>query len=104
MDEQIIQWVSQRPEDWRVGGKCESFLWGGGRHGQLCEAGRMVATPTHTPSFSCAQQIICGQNCTFVITCSGSVVACGEGSYGRLGQGNSDDLHSLTVISTLQGR
>ena len=48
-------------------------------------------------------QIICGQNCTFVIQGNGSVLACGEGSYGRLGQGNSDDLHSLTVVSSLQG-
>ena len=31
------------------------------------------------------------------------MLACGEGSYGRLGQGNSDDLHALTVISALQG-
>ena len=63
MDEQVMQWVTQRPEDWRVGGKCESFLWGGGRHGQLCEAGRMVATPTHTPSFACAQQVRAGEFC-----------------------------------------
>lgn len=34
---------------------------------------------------------------------NGTVLACGEGSYGRLGQGNSDDLHVLTVISALQG-
>jgi len=39
-----------------------------------------------------------------VIQASGTVLACGEGSYGRLGQGNSDDLHSLTIISALQGR
>lgn len=32
------------------------------------------------------------------------MLACGEGSYGRLGQGNSDDLHVLTVISALQGK
>ena len=31
------------------------------------------------------------------------MLACGEGSYGRLGQGNSDDLHTLTVIAALQG-
>ena len=48
-------------------------------------------------------QIVCGQNCTFVIQANGSVLACGEGSYGRLGQGNSDDLRTLTLISTLQG-
>ena len=50
-----------------------------------------------------ALQIVCGQNCTFVIQANGSVLACGEGSYGRLGQGNSDDLRTLTLISTLQG-
>uniref|UniRef100_A0A0L8HTX3 HECT-type E3 ubiquitin transferase n=1 Tax=Octopus bimaculoides TaxID=37653 RepID=A0A0L8HTX3_OCTBM len=47
--------------------------------------------------------IICGQNSTFVIQANGTVMASGEGSYGRLGQGNSDDLHSLTVISSMQG-
>ena len=46
---------------------------------------------------------MCGQNCTFVIQSNGTVLACGEGSYGRLGQGNSDDLHALTIISGLQG-
>lgn len=38
-----------------------------------------------------------------MIQANGTVLACGEGSYGRLGQGNSDDLHVLTVISALQG-
>jgi len=31
------------------------------------------------------------------------VLASGEGSYGRLGQGNSDDHHTLTAISSIQG-
>ena len=38
-----------------------------------------------------------------MIQANGSALACGEGSYGRLGQGNSDDLRTLTLISTLQG-
>lgn len=59
--------------------------------------------PAVVESFSTARKIVCGQNCTFVIQADGSVLACGEGSYGRLGQGNSDDLHVLTVISCLQG-
>ncbi|XP_048472974.1 probable E3 ubiquitin-protein ligase HERC1 [Rhincodon typus] len=103
MDEQIMSWASSRPEDWHLGGKCDVYLWGAGRHGQLAEAGRNVMVPTAAPSFSQAQQVICGQNCTFVIQANGTVMACGEGSYGRLGQGNSDDLHVLTVISSLQG-
>lgn len=80
------------------------YLWGSGRHGQLAETGRGTLAPTLTSSFSQAQQVTCGQNCTFVIHPNGTVSACGEGSYGRLGQGNSDDLHTLTVISALQGK
>jgi len=57
---------------------------------------------THPPRRS-VLQVVCGQNCTFVIQPNGTVLACGEGSYGRLGQGNSDDLHVLTVVSALQG-
>uniref|UniRef100_A0A3Q1JCX7 HECT-type E3 ubiquitin transferase n=1 Tax=Anabas testudineus TaxID=64144 RepID=A0A3Q1JCX7_ANATE len=103
MDEQIMSWATSRPEDWHLGGKCDVYLWGAGRHGQLAEAGRNILAPTTAPSFSQAQQVVCGQNCTFVIQPNGTVLACGEGSYGRLGQGNSDDLHVLTVISALQG-
>lgn len=47
--------------------------------------------------------MVCGQNCTFVVQASGTVLACGEGCYGRLGQGNSDDLQVLTPITALQG-
>lgn len=102
-DAQVMAWATQRPEDWQLGGKCEVYMWGNGRHGQLCEGGRSTTVPIQVASFSCAQQIICGQNSTFVIQANGTVMASGEGSYGRLGQGNSDDLHSLTVISSLQG-
>ena len=57
MDEQIMSWAVQRPEDWQLGGRCEAFMWGGGRIGQLGEAGRNVLTPTAAQSFSCAQQV-----------------------------------------------
>ncbi|KAJ8965419.1 hypothetical protein NQ314_004172 [Rhamnusium bicolor] len=102
-DEQIIQWASHRPQDWQIGGKCRAFLWGSDRHGQLAELGYSASVPALVESFSISRKIVCGQNCTFVIEASGTVLACGEGSYGRLGQGNSDDLHSLSVISSLQG-
>lgn len=51
----------------------------------------------------CSPQVVCGQNCTFLVQANGTVLAVGEGSYGRLGQGNSDDLYAPTVISALQG-
>ncbi|XP_057655201.1 probable E3 ubiquitin-protein ligase HERC1 isoform X1 [Diorhabda carinulata] len=102
-DEQIMQWAAQRPHDWQFGGKCKAYLWGSDRHGQLAELGYSASVPAAVESFSIARKIVCGQNCTFVIEANGTVLACGEGSYGRLGQGNSDDLHSLSIISSLQG-
>lgn len=78
-------------------------MWGSNRHGQLAELGCNSSNAQLVESFSIAKKIICGHNCTFVIQANGTVLACGEGSYGRLGQGNSDDLHSLSVISSLQG-
>lgn len=34
---------------------------------------------------------------------NGTVLATGEGTYGRLGLGNSDDIHTPSVITALQG-
>ncbi|XP_017786874.1 PREDICTED: probable E3 ubiquitin-protein ligase HERC1 isoform X2 [Nicrophorus vespilloides] len=102
-DEQIMQWVTQRPQDWQIGGKCMTYLWGSNRNGQLAEVNGKTSVPIPVHSFNMAKKIICGNNCTFVILANGSVQACGEGSYGRLGQGNSDDLYALGIISSLQG-
>lgn len=44
-------------KDWHLGGKCDVFLWGAGRHGQLAEAGRNILVPTLAPSFSQALQV-----------------------------------------------
>ncbi|XP_043943342.1 probable E3 ubiquitin-protein ligase HERC1 [Protopterus annectens] len=103
MDEQLINWFTDRPEDWYMGGKREFYLWGSGRHGQLADAGTSALTPTLAHSLSQAEKVVCGQNCTFLVQASGTVLAFGEGSYGRLGQGNSDDLYSPTPVSALQG-
>lgn len=48
-------------------------------------------------------QVVCGQNCTFLVQSNGTVLAVGEGQYSRLGQGNSDDLYVPTIISAFQG-
>lgn len=48
-------------------------------------------------------QVVCGQNCTFLLQSNGTVLAVGEGQYGRLGQGNSDDLYVPTIIFAFQG-
>ncbi|KAG2466568.1 HERC1 ligase, partial [Polypterus senegalus] len=103
MDEQLMTWATVRPEDWQLGGKTDVYLWGAGRHGQLADAGPNLVVPALAPCLSQAQQVVCGQNCTFLVQANGTVLAVGEGSYGRLGQGNSDDLYTPTIISALQG-
>ena len=53
-------------QDWHLGGKCDVYLWGAGRHGQLAEAGRNILVPITAPSFSQAQQVItapCSASC-----------------------------------------
>ncbi|XP_076014530.1 putative E3 ubiquitin-protein ligase HERC1 isoform X2 [Genypterus blacodes] len=103
MDEQLMSWATTRPEDWQQGGKSEVYLWGNGRYGQLAGIGTNVVMPTLAASLSQTQQVVCGQNCTFLVQANGTVLAVGEGQYGRLGQGNSDDLYIPTVVSALQG-
>ena len=57
VDQQIASWACEHPEDWQLGGKCNTYLWGGGRRGQLCEGGSGVSTPALASSFSKAQQV-----------------------------------------------
>lgn len=103
MDEQLMSWATTRPEDFQQGGKSDVYLWGNGRYGQLTGAGSNLIVPTLAHSLSQTQQVICGQNCTFLVQSNGTVLAVGEGQYGRLGQGNSDDLYVPTIISAFQG-
>nr|XP_015798394.2 probable E3 ubiquitin-protein ligase HERC1 isoform X1 [Nothobranchius furzeri] len=103
MDEQLMSWATSRPEDWQEGGRSEVYLWGNGRYGQLAGMGTNLMMPTLAPSLLQTQQVICGQNCTFLIQSNGTVLAVGEGQYGRLGQGNSDDLYVPTIVSAFQG-
>ncbi|XP_014842886.1 PREDICTED: probable E3 ubiquitin-protein ligase HERC1 isoform X1 [Poecilia mexicana] len=103
MDEQLMSWATSRPEDWQEGGKSEVYLWGNGRYGQLAGMGTNLTMPTVAPSLLQTQQVVCGQNCTFLVQTNGTVLAVGEGQYGRLGQGNSDDLYVPTIISAFQG-
>ncbi|KAM9794366.1 putative E3 ubiquitin-protein ligase HERC1 isoform 3-T6 [Syngnathus typhle] len=103
MDEQLMSWATTRPEDWQRGGKSEVYLWGNGRYGQLAGMGTNPTAPTLAPSLLQTQQVVCGQNCTFMVQSNGVVLAVGEGQYGRLGQGNSDDLYVPTIIGAFQG-
>lgn len=52
-----------------------------------------------SPLFLPPLQIEAGQYCTFVISSDGSVRACGKGSYGRLGLGDSNNQSTLKKLT-----
>ena len=103
-DIELMQWATESPSDWQVGGKCSAYLFGNANHGQLANSGTKCAKPSLVPSFEIAHQIECGVDCTFVIHANGSnVSSCGNGTSGRLGIGNSEDYDSLMPIALLKG-
>ena len=48
-------------------------------------------------------QIVAGSYCTYAVKFDGTVMSVGEGSYGRLGHGGSENETKMRVISGLQG-
>ena len=57
MDEQLVAWMTQRPQDWQVDGKCDVYMFGAGRHGQLGETSSGSTAPLLVPSFYQARQV-----------------------------------------------
>lgn len=53
-----------------------------------------AASLSHIPTLTYAQQVEAGQYCTFVVHRDGGISACGKGSYGRLGLGDSNNQAS----------
>ena len=51
MDAQVITWATQQPHDWQFGGKCDVYMWGSGRHGQLGDAGTSEAIISCNPLY-----------------------------------------------------
>lgn len=41
-DQQIIQWLNTTPHDWQPYTKCDAYLWGNGRNGQLGDSGILL--------------------------------------------------------------
>ncbi|XP_023264429.1 probable E3 ubiquitin-protein ligase HERC1, partial [Seriola lalandi dorsalis] len=68
------------------------YVWGSNSSHQLAEGTlEKILLPKLTQGFSDAQMIEAGQYCTFSVSADGSVKACGKGSYGRLGLGDSNN-------------
>ena len=58
MDCQVMEWATHHPEDWQPGGRCDVYLAGGGRNGQLAEIGQVTHKFKKAESFSLAQEVV----------------------------------------------
>ena len=99
-----MHWFTNAPKDWELVIPQSVYVWGSNAHGELPEVGETCLLPNFVSSFKQVREIVCGQSCTFLLQTNGTVFACGEGTYGRLGQGTSDDEHTLVPITELLGQ
>ncbi|KAI8481810.1 putative E3 ubiquitin-protein ligase herc1, partial [Branchiostoma belcheri] len=84
----------------------EVYVWGSNSSHQLAEGSQeKILQPKLSPAFANAQtvssilNIEAGQYCTFVVYNDGTVRACGKGSYGRLGLGDSNNQTTLKKLN-----
>ncbi|KAL3866609.1 hypothetical protein ACJMK2_043893 [Sinanodonta woodiana] len=78
----------------------EAYVWGSNSSHQLAEGNQeKILTPKHTTAFSNYPVTEAGQFCTFIISKDGRVSACGKGSYGRLGLGDSNNQATPKVLN-----
>ncbi|XP_061894415.1 E3 ubiquitin-protein ligase HERC2-like [Entelurus aequoreus] len=78
-DEQLVQWMNRRPDDWTLsaGGSGTIYGWGHNHRGQLggIEGAKVkVPTPTETLSTLRPVQLIGGEQTLFAVTADGNVV------------------------------
>ena len=105
MDEQVIRWRAEHPQDWKR--PVNSIVIGCNSHGQLSIDldQETISNPIDAPYINNLnpQIISCGNNCSFILTQDGSLYSCGQGKFMRLGLGNSDNSPTLKFLRTLQG-
>ncbi|KAL4227433.1 putative E3 ubiquitin-protein ligase herc1 [Mactra antiquata] len=69
---------------------CDVYVWGSNSTHQLAEGSEeKILSPKLSTTFKDCPLVEAGQFCTFLISKDGTVTACGKGSYGRLGLGDS---------------
>lgn len=105
-DEQLINWLNKRPEDWTLswGGTGTIYGWGHNHRGQLGGVeGAKVKLPASCHSLSSLRpvQIIGGEQTLFVVTIDGKVYATGYGVGGRLGIGGLESVSTPTLLESI---
>ncbi|KAL2717183.1 E3 ubiquitin-protein ligase HERC2 [Vespula squamosa] len=106
-DEQLLQWLNRRPEDWTLSwdGSGAIYGWGHNHRGQLGGLeGAKIKLPTPCESLSALRpvQLAGGEQTLFAVTADGKVYATGYGAVGRLGIGGTDSVIIPTLLESIQ--
>uniref|UniRef100_A0A3Q4MNW4 HECT-type E3 ubiquitin transferase n=1 Tax=Neolamprologus brichardi TaxID=32507 RepID=A0A3Q4MNW4_NEOBR len=106
-DEQLVQWMNRRPDDWTLsaGGSGTIYGWGHNHRGQLGGIeGAKVKVPTSTEALATLRpiQLIGGEQTLFAVTADGKLYATGYGAGGRLGIGGTESVSTPTLLESIQ--
>ncbi|XP_043927990.1 E3 ubiquitin-protein ligase HERC2 [Protopterus annectens] len=106
-DEQLVQWMNRRPDDWTLsaGGSGTIYGWGHNHRGQLGGIeGAKVKVPTPCEALAALRpvQLIGGEQTLFAITADGKLYATGYGAGGRLGIGGTESVATPTLLESIQ--
>ncbi|XP_060835591.1 E3 ubiquitin-protein ligase HERC2 isoform X3 [Rhopalosiphum padi] len=106
-DEQLLQWLNSKPEDWNMtwGGNGQVvYVWGHNHRGQLaCMDSSQIKKPLACDSLSLLKpiQVIGGEQTMFAVTSYGKVYASGFTESGRLGIGPYNPRNPFVVTPQL---
>ncbi|KAM4682548.1 E3 ubiquitin-protein ligase HERC2 isoform 7-T7 [Amazona ochrocephala] len=106
-DEQLVQWMNRRPDDWTLsaGGSGTIYGWGHNHRGQLGGIeGAKVKVPTPCEALATLRpvQLIGGEQTLFAVTADGKLYATGYGAGGRLGIGGTESVSAPTLLESIQ--
>ncbi|XP_050428032.1 E3 ubiquitin-protein ligase HERC2 [Adelges cooleyi] len=106
-DEQLLQWLNSKPDDWNMtwGGNGQVvYVWGHNHRGQLaCMDSSQVKKPLSCDALSVLKpgQVIGGEQTMFAVTSYGKVYASGYTENGRLGIGPYNPKNPYVVTPQL---
>nr|XP_032812660.1 E3 ubiquitin-protein ligase HERC2 isoform X4 [Petromyzon marinus] len=106
-DEQLVQWINRRPDDWTLssGGSGTIYGWGHNHRGQLGGIeGAKVKLPSPCEALAALRpvQLVGGEQTLFAVTADGKVYATGYGAGGRLGIGGTESVSMPTLLESIQ--
>ncbi|XP_012936715.1 E3 ubiquitin-protein ligase HERC2 [Aplysia californica] len=106
-DEQLLQWINRKPDDWTLswGGSGQIWVWGHNHRGQLGGVeGAKVKLPLSCDALATLRpiQLIGGEQTLFAVTADGKVYGTGYGAGGRLGVGGTDSVATPTLLESIQ--